>query len=288
MAEHRLDRAEIGAAAQEVGRERVPELVGRELRRDPGHPRVELHELPEALAREALAPRGDEHVGRRLGVRAVRAHVREVPIDRGERDLSHRDEPPFLTFPERRDHTSFEVELAELEVAELAHAEAGGVHELEHRRVADAARRVGPRRDEEAHDVGLGEHAGELPVEPRSRDAPGRVGLLDPFPHEELAEAADRGELTRRRPRREPALAVVDEEPGERLGRDVVGQGARLVLPEGGRELPEIARVGLEGVLGERPLHPEMIQVGVDVAVEVHERSVAGRRLVVRFVTPIR
>jgi hypothetical protein len=54
--------------------------------------------------------------------------------------------------------------------AKLAHAEPGGVHELEHRRVAAAfvGRRV--RGREEALDLLERQYAGELPSELRSVD----------------------------------------------------------------------------------------------------------------------
>ena len=48
MAEHRLDRAEVGPVLEQVGREAVPQHVGRD-RLDAGRPGVLPEDLPEAL-----------------------------------------------------------------------------------------------------------------------------------------------------------------------------------------------------------------------------------------------
>ena len=50
--EHRLDRAQIGPVLEEVRRERVPHLVGRDRRRDARRARVALDDLPDGLAGE--------------------------------------------------------------------------------------------------------------------------------------------------------------------------------------------------------------------------------------------
>src|SRR5579859_5648541 len=47
VTEHRLHRAQVGAAAQQVGREGVPELVGRGQGDDPGRHGVAANDAPE-------------------------------------------------------------------------------------------------------------------------------------------------------------------------------------------------------------------------------------------------
>src|SRR3990172_1983593 len=64
VAQHGLDGPQIGAASEEVRRERVAQLVGGDAPRYAGSARVPAEELPEALPGHAGAPRCDEQVPR--------------------------------------------------------------------------------------------------------------------------------------------------------------------------------------------------------------------------------
>src|SRR6058998_695714 len=55
VAEHDLDRAEVGAALEQVARERVPEHVGRDAVAEAGSVRGLPHDRPQGLPREAPA-----------------------------------------------------------------------------------------------------------------------------------------------------------------------------------------------------------------------------------------
>ena len=54
MAEHRLHRAKIGAACQQMGGERMAQRMGRNPFIDAGSPGVTPNDLPESLAGERL------------------------------------------------------------------------------------------------------------------------------------------------------------------------------------------------------------------------------------------
>ena len=98
VAEHRLHRAQVGAALDEVGRERVAQLVRRDVAaREPhaGASRVAAQQLPEPLARHRPAALGQEQRAlgriaheRRAIVGDVAARLRRAPRRRRARAAS--------------------------------------------------------------------------------------------------------------------------------------------------------------------------------------------------------
>ena len=87
--------------------------------------------------------------------------------------------------------------------------------------------------------------------------------LLQPLvQHQEAIKAPHGSDHPRDRPRREPARALASHELFERVAieasRDRAGRlGVRC-------ECGEVARVTLERVLGESPLHAEMVEIGIN------------------------
>src|SRR5512138_1156150 len=62
VAEHELDRAQVGAALEQVGRERMTEDVRADLGREPGAGGVLAEELPNALPGEWTAAAREEEL----------------------------------------------------------------------------------------------------------------------------------------------------------------------------------------------------------------------------------
>jgi hypothetical protein len=140
---------------------------------------------------------------------------------------------------------------------------------MNHRAIADPAVGVGRGRVEEALDLGEAQDLRELAPEARPLDEPGGVGVDRAFLDEEPEKAPQARELPRARARAEAALDVVDEEARDFFGGDVARGGP---VGQVRREAPEIARVRVERVLGQPALDAQVIEIGVDPAVQVQAR----------------
>src|SRR6185295_12264336 len=91
-----------------------------------------------------------------------------------------------------------------------------------------------------------------------------RTAVEPAIQHEELVEAAHRGDHPRHRAWRQAAGALL---PDERLEHRAI-ERFRTASRTGGvlRQRAEISTVALEGVIGEPALDAEVIEVGVDHA----------------------
>src|SRR5437588_7561559 len=83
--EHLLERAQVAAAREQVGRERVAQRVRAHLAVEAGRLRVPLDDLVEALAREAAAALVDEQARLRAPAYERRAPPRGGGLDRAPR-----------------------------------------------------------------------------------------------------------------------------------------------------------------------------------------------------------
>src|SRR5258705_9938681 len=92
VAEHHLDGAEVGAALEQVRRERMPQHVRAERRGDAGAAPVRLQDLPEADARQPrpAAPRVHEEPRTRALAEQRRPAVAQVAPDPRRRLVAHR------------------------------------------------------------------------------------------------------------------------------------------------------------------------------------------------------
>ena len=122
VAEHLLDAAEVGAALEEVRRERVAQQVGVDARRlEAGL----LGELPQDEERAGAGQRPAAGVQEELGAIAaveVRAAEREVAADGFGGGPAERHETFLASLAERADDASVEVDGALFEADGLGHA----------------------------------------------------------------------------------------------------------------------------------------------------------------------
>ena len=136
MAEHLLDAAEIGAALEQVRRERVAQQM-----------RVDARRLEAGLLGQAAQDQERARAGQRaaLGVqeelRAVaavqeRAAAAQVAAQRVGRAPAERDDALLAALADRADEALVEVDAAPLEADRLADAQARAVEELDERAVA--------------------------------------------------------------------------------------------------------------------------------------------------------
>jgi glucose/arabinose dehydrogenase len=187
VAEQLLDRSQVGAALEQVGREGMPQTV---------------RMWGDAAQRAGVEPpptSGEEE--RILGaVREGRPDLEPKP-EPVRRLLAERDEALLAALAEHPDALAVEVDVREVEVDRLAAAESGGVDELDERAVPDLEEAPGAKRLELGLD--LFRLGGDRKASRPSRSQPG-IGNAR-RPERETKEGADGGELPRDRRGSEPA-----------------------------------------------------------------------------------
>ena len=240
MAEELLDRAEVGAALEEIGRERVAKPV--RVRKQP----------TESRGLERAAARGEKQPI--FGTASkMRAPILEVAPQAVCSLLAERDCPLLPALAADENELLLEVDVGEPEVDRLLRAQPGGIDELEERAVAKAERRVGREGIEEGVRLGslrrLREAAAPAGADRELGDAARAEGRSK--------EGSDCGELPRERRGRElarfPSGAVGAEVGGvlrEHASVDGFERDTAVVNPA--RELLEISPVRTPGRVGER------------------------------------
>ena len=133
VAEQLLDRAQVGAALEQVGRVRVTQPV-----------RVAHQPAEGRRVERAAADREKQRVV--CASREGRARVAEVGRDRMRRPLAERHDALLAALAEHVHRLLLEVDVCEVKPDDLGAAQAAGVGQLEDRGVADRQCRVTPRR----------------------------------------------------------------------------------------------------------------------------------------------
>src|SRR5262245_65761857 len=101
MAEHQLDGAEIGAALEQMRRERMPDDVRAQRAANAGAASVRLENLPEADARQRSAASVQEQPWRRRGARTLLRRdqlttaLALIPAHPAGRHFADRNDPFF-------------------------------------------------------------------------------------------------------------------------------------------------------------------------------------------------
>ena len=171
--EHLLDRAEVGAAFEEVRGEGVAQQVRVDaLGLEPGHGGEPAQDEERPRARERAAPRVEEELGP-VALVEIRASVREVPAERVDGLASDRDDAFLRALAESPDEPVLEVDRGAVEPDRLAHAQARAVEELDERAVAQRPRRRAGRRVDQALRLARRQR-------PRQRASPASAGRVPP------------------------------------------------------------------------------------------------------------
>src|SRR3954447_25081592 len=267
--EHLLQRAEVAASRQQVGREGVAQRVRAHLARQPGGGRVALDDLVEALAREAVAAVVDEQPRLVVVADQLRAAAAEVGAERARGGGADRHHPLLGALAAGAQDARLEVEVADLEVDRLGGPQTAGVHDLEQRAVAERGRLGARRLGEQLRHLVAREHLRELAGLPRRLQLGGRVVLDQVLAPQMAVEGAQARDLAlQRRGLGARLVAAALGELGDELVEpgvvEVEGVAPRALEPV--PELQQVGAVGLERVAGEPALE---LEVGEEVEHEM-------------------
>ncbi len=264
VAEHHLDRAEIGTALEQVRRERVADYVRAERRADTGASAVRPQNLPEPDPAERPAAAVDEHAFTRRAAAVPMARedgsgVAQVTGDPLGCLIAERNQPFLAALSYACQVVPFKMYVRGPHSYELRHAHASGIEEFEHRAIA---------QPKWSSDVGLPQKCFYLVGRQTLWKRRPRLGwteivgrILGPMLLErhESKEATDGGDCTRDCPRREPAGHLPPHKHLEVLAIEGARRTAfRLGKP---RERLEVATVAFQGVLRQSALDTKMVEV---------------------------
>jgi hypothetical protein len=140
MAEHLLDRAEIGATLQQVRREGMAEEVGMHTARLESGAVGELSEDQERAGASQWAAADVQEQLRPVAAVEMRAAEREVSTNGLRSRASQRYQALFVSLAQHADDSLVDGDATLLESDRLGHAQAGAVQKLDERPIAQCAR----------------------------------------------------------------------------------------------------------------------------------------------------
>ena len=126
-----------------------------------------------------------------------------------------RDDAPLVAFAEHRNQALLEIDVAEVEVDELAHPEASGVHRVKHRAVTNAVGLATGRRLQESQHLLSIQDVRKLRKQARAFEKLRRIELMPTFLHEESEEAPNRAESARLGPSAQGLLRQRNQKSGD-------------------------------------------------------------------------
>ena len=184
VSEHELYGTQIDAVVDEVGGEGVAQAVRAE-RGDAGGFGVVFDNHPRELAGNTAAFLADEDFVADFVFEQQRARFGAIAFDPVNGFFAHRHDTQFIAFAYGADAAAVEVEVAQLELDGFGYAQTCGVHDFEQGFVAQAVRRVGIGRGEQAFDLRFGNQGGQFLRLFRGFEETGRVvrpplGLFQP------------------------------------------------------------------------------------------------------------
>ena len=272
MPQHRLHRAQIGAALEEVTREGVTERVGRHGGADPGPPRGLLEDAPQGLAGQRPAEAVHEERPCLGALHQDRARGLEVQAHPAKRLRPHRHQALAAPLAGRHDVAGGQIDVLDAEAERLGRAEAGGIQQLEQRAVAKPVRPADVGRLDQRDHVLHGQRARQAPGGPGSVQVLRRVARDHAGLEEVTIESAHRREMS-------GDAAAAEASPPQpahvpcHLGGSRLPEAAPLPAEEVAKTL-QVAAVGQERIGGGPPLHLEGPE---KLGHRVHQGVEAGR-----------
>src|SRR4051812_40408937 len=150
VAQQLLNRAEVGAALEQMGRERVPERVRRHPGRGPDTPGGQPQAAAHVARREAPAALREEQGGldalARRGTRQLRPAAVEIGLQRAPAHLAGGEDSRPRALAGNSHLLGVRIEVGRIEIHDLLGARARSVCPLEHGGAAQVERRAGRGR----------------------------------------------------------------------------------------------------------------------------------------------
>jgi len=269
MTKHFLNDTEVAAIVHQVTGESVAKGVGLDVLGDAGGAGVFLDKRPNVFAAHAGAAGGQEDIRLGTGIATeARPGFGEVSVNPVGGGFADRYDPFFAAFAEGAEETGFEVEVGEGEVGDFADAQAGRVHQFDHRLVAQTEFGFWLGRSEQI--VGLLIRQGVWQVLPETRcvDVLGHVVGDEFFADEETEKHTDGGEasgdgadgesITRVATGGVAGVALGKEEVGDVLALDGL-DGVEFSALEECDQFRQVFPVGTAGVFGRPALDCQVI-----------------------------
>ncbi len=247
-----LDRPQVGASLEQVGRERVPQAV-RVRKQPPEHARVEP------------APAGGEEKSVLGAAREQRAGVAQVQAQPVGGLFAERHRAFLASLPADSDELLLEVDIGKIEIDRLSAPEAGGVDELDEGSIPKPERVVALETLEGRLDLGRFRRVRQPSGPSGARDVGHPAGAQG-----ETQERSNGGQLTRDRRRCEsagsaagPGRAELGGVGGEYLHFDLVEPCSAAAQP--GVELLDVHAVRAPRRVGESRTGKESLDRGLCV-----------------------
>src|SRR4029453_4427074 len=177
MAQHFLDDAKIGAVAQEMRRETVPQKVRINVLFESGPARIFLHDLPDTPGCYFGAALGKKNLAAAAALHEFRALGGQVSSQRFARLATHRHKAGLVPLTGHAYNSLFEVKILKTRVCQLGNTQTACVKHLDHRSIAHPVKRIRVNLFQELLDLQFIQRFREISLDSRERQRFSRIAL---------------------------------------------------------------------------------------------------------------
>lgn len=259
MAEHFLHRAQVRAAFQQVGGERMANGVRRGGFGDAGRLQMAAQDLPHAHARELAAARIDKDFFLQASPNQLRPGVREILLQPPDRHFADGYQPFLLAFAKDTHQLLRQEEIIHFQFDCLRNARAGSIQKLQQGAIAHAQHRTNLRLLQQLFEIGDFQHLRNLLALARQRDGLRRIVIAVFLADEIAVKHANGGKLPADAGGGKPQLRQLGEQCADVGGGDLVG-GGETAAGEERRIAAQIKTVGDDRIVGEVFLGAQIVE----------------------------
>ena len=199
-----------------------------------------------------------------------------ITLEPGDRILSQGNDALLVALPPGDEVSHLQIDGVQPQLHQLRDPQAGGIQHLEHRPIPNAPGGRVVRRPQESTDFLRSKIAGQLQQKPGRLDKLQGVGPNHPLPHQVGKKRANGAGISHPAADGHPgSIEMIQKRPGDLLGH--IRRVTDIVLLEIVPEPLQIVPVRLHRIVGESPLHPDVIDKPVDVFVHTVATSSSAR-----------
>jgi len=256
VAEHQLNRAQVGAALEQMGGETVPELVRGQPATQSGPAAVRLKDSPEANAADTSAVAIEKKSGRKPIAKQFRASDAQIAFERRQGSATDRNHALLASLPGATKIARFTLNVFDAKADQLGDAQSGTVQHLEHGFIADAegGRKVG--LGQQAIHFLQGQKAGQALMDARGFQMLRGIVSNPLLGNRHAEEIAQRNQMARDTAAIEPLAIEVGEEIDNVSARNIPERAS--APPDKVAKLGEVGAVSEVGVFREPLLHSKV------------------------------